>query len=386
MLIAEGDPYNTTKIRESRQNIQDLGYFKKVDLENAQGSAPDRSQININVEEQSTGSLTFGVGFSTSDGALFQTGIQERNLLGEGKILSLDLGVAQRKQTVNLGFTQRYFLDRDLDAGFDIFSTRNDRYKTVNYTAVNTGFALRTNFDYNHETSQNVYYRLDNRRISVKQSTVNYGIQEQEGTDLISTVGQTVSYDVRNSKIQPSDGFLASLSTDFTGLGGTVSYIRGLIRGAYYYNPWSNNILVVGGEMGAMTGIFGRKVNVADRFFLGGSNLRGFTDGGAGPIDPNGDSLGGKTYASQSTELRMPVGVLEEFGANFIIFNDLGYLSGTEEISSYVRDSRKLRASAGAGLSFNTPVGPMLLTIAKPYLQEKYDSDQFFRFDFRSRF
>ncbi len=386
LLIAEGDPYNSTKIRNSRQNVQDLGFFKSVKLENQQGSAPDRSQIGIVVEEQSTGDISLGVGFSTSDGALLQTGIRERNLLGEGRTLSLDLQAAQRRQNVNLGFTERYFMDKDLDAGFDIFSTRSNRQRISAYNSLDSGFILRTNFDYNDTTSQNYFYKLNNRKIYEIQPTASLAIKQQQGANLSSSVGQTISYDTRNSKIDPTDGYITSFNSDIAGLGGDVSFYRGNIRAAAYNNIFNDMVGVMGAEIGAMRGFSGRKVLVSDRFFLGGNNLRGFSDGGAGPVDSNGDALGGRNYATQSTEIRFPLGFFEEVGAKVSIFNDIGYLTSPEEKGATIRDSSKIRAAAGAGLSFKTPIGPMVFSLAKAYSKESYDHDQLFRFDFRSRF
>ncbi len=386
ILLAEGDGFNSAKIRQSRQNIQDLGYFKSVNVDNKPGTAADRSQLDISVEEQSTGEVQLGVGFSTTDGVLLQTGIRERNLLGEGRTLALDLQAAQKRQNGTLSFTEKYFMDKDLEAGFDIFSTRTNRKTLSGYSVLDTGMNLRTGFAYNDTTYQRYYYRLNNRKIYDVDTNASLAVKQQLGRQLTSAIGQTISYDARNSKIDPTDGFYYSLNTDLAGLGGDIGYWKIDNNLAYYNNIFDNLVAVVGAEVGTIHGAFGKKVQISDRFFLGGSNLRGFSDGGVGPVDSLGYSLGGKKYATQSTEARFPLGIFEEIGAKVHIFNDLGYLTDPEEKYDGIRNSKKIRAAAGTGLSFRTPIGPMVFSLAKAYSKENYDNTQLFRFDFRSRF
>ncbi len=131
--LAEGDAFNTAKLRRTRQRIRNLGFFEKVDITNVPGDTPDRTIINVEVQERSTGELSFGVGFSTADGALADVGIRERNLLGRGQDLRLNLTGSQRRQQLDLSFTEPYFLDKNIAAGVDAFKIQRDFQRESSY-------------------------------------------------------------------------------------------------------------------------------------------------------------------------------------------------------------------------------------------------------------
>ncbi|MBL8654640.1 MAG: outer membrane protein assembly factor BamA, partial [Alphaproteobacteria bacterium] len=117
MQLVEGDALNNAKIRRSRERIRALGYFERVDITNTPGDAPDKSVVNVEVQEKSTGEVSFGVGYSSADGPLFDTSIRERNLLGRGQDIRLGGTISGRRQQIDFSFTQPYFLDREMAAG-----------------------------------------------------------------------------------------------------------------------------------------------------------------------------------------------------------------------------------------------------------------------------
>ena len=124
--LAEGDAFNTALLRRSQQRLRNLGFFETVDVTTEQGSAPDKVVIKVKVTEKSTGELSFGAGFSTHGRrARRHPRSRERNLLGRGQDLSANFTVSQRRQQIDVSFTEPYFLDRDLAAGFDLFRTQH---------------------------------------------------------------------------------------------------------------------------------------------------------------------------------------------------------------------------------------------------------------------
>ena len=124
MRLVEGDAFNTNKMQRSKERIKNLGFFKKVETNTAPGSAPDRTVVTVEVEEQSTGELSLGVGFSTTDGPLADITVRERNFLGRGQDLRIGTVVSFRSQQVDLSFTEPYFLDSNMAAGFDLFEVK----------------------------------------------------------------------------------------------------------------------------------------------------------------------------------------------------------------------------------------------------------------------
>ena len=144
--LVEEDAFSSTKLRRSNQRIQNLGFFEKVAMEQVPGSAPDKTVLNVDVQEKSTGALSFGIGFSSTNGALLDFGVRERNLLGRGQDLNLKAILAQRKSQVDLSFTEPYFLDREVYAGFDVFSTKADLQDTSSHDLTTLGTALRAGY------------------------------------------------------------------------------------------------------------------------------------------------------------------------------------------------------------------------------------------------
>src|SRR5262249_10916637 len=160
MRLAEGDAFNASKLRRSRQRIRNLGFFERVEVTNVPADTPDRTVVNVEVQERSTGELSFGIGFSTSDGVLGDTSIRERNLLGRGQDLRLAFTLSQRRQQIALSVTEPYFLDRNIAAGFDLFRIERDFKNESDYKSRSTGFGLRMGYSLTESLTQNWRYRL----------------------------------------------------------------------------------------------------------------------------------------------------------------------------------------------------------------------------------
>src|SRR5215471_11734438 len=163
--VVEGDAFNSSKIRRTRQRIQNLGFFSKVDLKTLPGSSPDRTVVEVNVEEQSTGELSFGAGYSTSEGPVGNVGIRERNLLGRGQDLRLDFVISGARLQLNFSFTEPYFLDQDISAGLDAYRTETDRTSDFTYNEKNLGGGFRFGWDWSEFLRQNVRYHVSDDEI-----------------------------------------------------------------------------------------------------------------------------------------------------------------------------------------------------------------------------
>jgi len=390
MMLAEGDPFNTTKLRRSEQRIKDLGFFERVQVTTQEGSAPDRSVVNVEVTEQSTGEIALGAGFSTADGVLGDFSIRERNLLGRGQDLKFGATISSRRQEYDISFTEPYFLDRDLSAGFDLFRTTRDYQDEASFDENNTGFALRTGFPLTEFLRQRVYYQLQHTEIDEVPDDASVYIKQQEGARTNSLIGQELLYDRRNSRLTPTEGYYGRISTDFSGLGGTTRFARARVGAGYYLPLADDNSWVVSatGEIGVIHNFQDDDLFLADRFFMGGETLRGFSTAGVGPRDlRTDDALGGSRYYRGSVEMSFPLGLPEEFGLKGHAFSDFGTVAGSiVEGDPNVATDESIRVSVGAGVSWRSPFGPIRVDVGVPVLKEDYDKKEIFRFSFGTRF
>ncbi|HAU28488.1 MAG TPA: outer membrane protein assembly factor BamA [Rhodospirillaceae bacterium] len=384
--LAEGDALNSTKLARSEKQVNDLGFFEKVDIHVAPGSAPDQKVIDVKVAEQSTGDMSIGAGYSTTDGMLADFSIHERNLLGKGQDLSLSTTLASEKNEINISFTEPYFMDRDISAGFDIFNIMRDQQDESSYDQKQQGFGLRMSYPLSQNLRQRILYRLERNEITSVDSTASIYIREQEGSRTTSMLGHELTLDTRNSKLAPSEGYLVRMTNDLAGFGGTTHFLRNKIIGIYYYPVSPEWVFSLAGEAGLVWGI-GDDVNIADRYFLGGNSLRGFATGGVGPRDTaTGDSLGGNHYVSGSAELAFPLGLPSELGIKAHVFGDAGTLGSVDSTGATIVDEDALRASIGAGISWRSPMGPIRFDYASALIKEDYDEVENFRFSFGTRF
>ncbi len=384
--LVEGDAFNSTKLQRSQERLQNLGFFKKVEVASNPGSTPDKTAINVNIEEQSTGEFSVGVGFSTTDGPLADIGIRERNLLGEGKDLRVDAVVAQFTQQIDLSFTDPYFLDRNLAAGFDLFEITRDNQIQSQFNQFTIGGAVRAGYQIFDPLRQTLKYTLRQDRIENVQATASPFIQEAQGTRNTSAIGQVLLYDRRDNRNDPTGGYYTSLGNDLAGFGGNVRYFRTVVNGGYFYSFAPQWVLTLSGESGYIIGIR-EKVQLEDRFFIGGDNFRGFQIGGIGPRDSvTGDSLGANMYYLGTVSQGFPVGLPQELGITGRVFTDLGSAFGIDEQGATIADSHSLRLSVGTGVSWASPLGPIRLDLGFPVLRQPFDKSQVFRVSFGTRF
>ncbi len=387
MMVVEGDPFNRSKLAKSERNIRNLNFFETVDVSVSQGSAPDKTVIDIDVQEKSTGELSLGAGFSSTDGPLADVSIRERNLLGKGQDLLLSTTLAGKKSEFRLAFTEPYFLGRDISAGFDAFHTTRDLQKESSYDQTRSGGGLRLGYPLSENWRQTLRYRMENNDIQNVNSTASRFIRDQEGKRTTSAISQRLFYDTRDSSIFATSGMTYWLDTELAGISGDAKYISAK-TGASYFHPITDNVIInILGEGGAIQSYGDADVEINERFFLGGSTLRGFERSGVGPRDSTtDDALGGNFFYRGSVEMTFPLGLPKELGIKGHGFSDFGSLWEIDELGSGLFDSNSIRASAGIGVSWKSPFGPIRLDYAIPYSSENYDKEEKLRFDFGTRF
>lgn len=383
--IQEGDAFNFSKIKDSRRNVENLDYFSKVNIDTVP-TDDNKADINVNVEEKSTGYFNVGVGYSTVNGALVRAGVVENNFRGLGQRLGVDIGVSQRSQEYDLSFTEPYFLGRRLRAGFDLFRTEQDYQDEGSYDSETNGGRLRLGWNYTDDLSQQVRYTLRQDKISNVDEDASIYIKEEEGSYNDSSVGQTIVYDKRDNALYPKEGYFLSFGNDVAGLGGDEKYLKFDAKAYAYYtlaDYYTFKFFVNGGYI---TGYGGKDVRLSNRYYLGGSTLRGFDVAGIGARDKyTKDALGGNWMVYTGGELMFPIG-LDEVGIKGRTFVDMGMLGKPDNLNLRNVDySDTPRVAAGFGFQWLSPMGQIDVDFAFPIVKEKYDETQVFRLNFGTR-
>ena len=393
--LVEGDPFDAEEIREARADIRGLNYFETVDIEVEPGTAEDRAVLTVDVQEKSTGSLSFGLGYATDSGIIGNVALSERNFLGRGQTVRSTVTVAGETQIYDFSFIEPRFLDRDLSLGFRGFFLEDDRSDESSFDQNRAGFNLFSGFPLSEDARIRPSYELVFDEIDISRRA-SPAILADEGDAVTSAPGYRLIYDKRNDTLEPTEGFLMTLDQEFAGLGGDRRFVKssGLAKG--WYSLFDETLVTSAAvEAGALVS-FNDSSRVTERYFLGGQSLRGFRSGGIGPRDLNSDdAIGGNYFASMSLEASFPLGLPEELGVFGGAFVDAGTVWGLDETSFdatefqpavTIDDDPSLRVSAGGLLFIDSPFGPLEFSLGFPIVKEDYDETQLFRFSVGTRF
>jgi outer membrane protein insertion porin family len=406
--LAEGDAFNRLLVEAARKRLRALSFFKTVDIDTQPGSAPDRVIIVVKVEEQPTGELSFGAGYSTSEGVIGDISITERNLMGKGQYVRLGFSGSLERAQVDFSFTEPHFLDRNLAAGFDLFYKEVDFQDVASFSQRDAGGDIRLGFPIADNTQLGLRYKFVNEQIFNVSNNASLAVKESEGTVNVSSVGYTVAYDTRNLPQSPTSGIFASFSQDLAGVGGDVNYIRSVADARGYY-PITNKLTLVGRVQGGnIEGWGGDDVRMTDLFFKGGETIRGFKRAGIGPRDAcedpvtgerihpcSKDSLGGKVYWATTAELRFPFPFIpDNLGMQGAVFVDAGSLFDPSDFAlnavaregSFIFDGSQVRLSSGFSIIWQSPLGPLRADIAQALLKADFDKTEIFRFGASTNF
>jgi outer membrane protein insertion porin family len=370
--IGEGDAYNHVLIERAERRLNGLGYFKKVHIRNEPGSAPDRVIVIVDVEDQPTGNFGVSGGYSTTEGFIGEVSVSESNFMGRGQNVRLSLQAGQRARGVTFSFTEPYFMDQRISAGFDIFAKKSDAYNYSFYGTTSIGGSLRFGVPITEEISFSPHYSIYETTISIPNTSskpyndcsipilgvtpifgtafppnlfyncntngeASLAIKESQGTRLTSLVGYSFAYNSLVNYKNPHNGIHSILSQDIAGAGGDTRFLRttGDIR--YFHEfPYIDDVVGIARLQGGNIFAFGGyRLHVMDNFNLGPSLVRGFAPGGLGPRDisnylsTQGNSLGGTNYVGGSLEVQFPIwGVPKDIGVKGALFVDAGTLWG----------------------------------------------------------
>ena len=380
----ESSWYDGDKIKRSRDRIDRLGYFRDVTVETSDvPGAPDQVDLNVNVVEKPTGSLQLSAGFSSADRLALGFSIKQENAFGSGNYLGVELNTSKYNRTLAFNTVDPYFTSDGISRTIDVYHRTSKPYEDQggNYELVTSGGGLR--FGVPFSELDTVFFGAGLERIQIKPGTnipVAYLAYANRfgytSTSLPLSIGW--SRDDRDSAIAPNSGRLQRVASEL-GVAGDARYLRANYQYQQYIPLNRQFTLAFNGELGWGKGLADRPFPVFKNFYSGGlGSVRGFDQGTLGPRDVTGSSIGGPRKITLNAEVITPFpGAGNDRTLRLFGFVDVGNVFGEEEKIRF----GELRASAGVGLSWISPIGPLRLAIANPV--RKFAGDRIQKLQFQ---
>lgn len=386
----EGDPFNPREIRQAAERIRALGFFKTADVNARPGTQGDQVIVDVNVEEQPTGSLNFGATYSVSDGFGIAVGLTETNFLGRGQALSLNIGGGGDNRNSGFSFVEPAFLDRDLKFRFDLFYNTTNNQNSY-YSTKRFGTQIGFEFPVSEYGRLDLHYKASSDEITSVDANSSTILQADEalGAQITSALGYSYSYDTRIGGLDPNRGVLLRFGQDFAGLGGDITSVTTTALASYQVKAFREEVTLRAELEGGVVMSSGDDTRFLDRF-TGNRKIRGFEPNGIGPRDltvPNRDALGGNYFAVARLEAEFPLGLPEEYGITGGLFADVGSVWGLDNTFGVpVDDSLHLRSSVGFSVFWTTPIGPLRFNFSRVIAKESYDREQNFDLTVSTKF
>jgi outer membrane protein insertion porin family len=380
--ISEGDAYNRALVDRAERRLKNLDFFKSVKIVTEPGSSSDRVILIVDLEEKSTGDFSVSGGYSTTDGALAEVSISERNFLGRGLFAKAAVTYGQYARGYSLSFVEPYLLDYRVALGLDLFQRQQLANNYISYGTKTLGFSPRLGFQLREDLALQLRYSIYQQEISLPNALANCnnnpanpflafnpspawveanGVAQaralgatdasgvglwcysdgeaslpvrkelQGGKTLTSALGYSLNYNTLDNNKNPTDGLLIDFKQDFAGVGGDVSYIKSAADLKYYTPLVADIVGLIHVQGGILNKVGNTELRMLDQFQMGPNLVRGFAPNGIGPRDINpfgtGDALGGTKYWGVSAELQMPFWFLpKEVGLKGSIYADAGNL------------------------------------------------------------
>ncbi|WP_027534055.1 outer membrane protein assembly factor BamA [Bradyrhizobium sp. WSM3983] len=410
--LSEGDAYNRALVDRAERRLKNLDYFKSVKITTEPGSSSDRVTLIVDMEEKSTGDFSVSGGYSTTDGALAEVSVSERNLLGRGLFAKASVTYGQYARGLSLSFVEPYLLDYRIALGFDTYWRQQLSNSYTSYGVTTLGFSPRVGFALREDLSLQLRYSLYQQSITLASAYNNcnnnaanmslafnptpayiqnvlggvdptnstssgvygygcYGDGESSlpvrkelgnGPTWTSALGYTLTYNTLDNTKNPTDGLLVDFKQDFAGVGGDVTYLKTALDTKYYTSLVSEIISVIHLQGGVLSKIGNNDLRMLDHFQMGPNLVRGFASNGIGPRDityasfgATGDALGGTKYWGASMELQMPFWFLpKEVGLKGAVYADAGSLWGYQGPTSWTATGEvNTKACPTCGLQYD---------------------------------
>ncbi len=387
LLVAPGQIYDSVRADVSKDRLENLQYFEKVDISPQDTNVPNRKNMVVTVEEKRTGSITFGAGFSSVDSLLGFVEITQGNFdlfnfpyfTGGGEKFRVRLQYGLERQDAEIEFKEPWFLEQRLSLGYNLFY-HNATYLSSYYNERNFGASVSLARAFGQFWSGSVTYTLQDFDLYNFAGNSSPQLLMERGWRTDSSITLGMSYDTRDSVLLSRHGMHADFSAEFAGgplLGQTNIYKFQADAQKYILLPYDMILTLAGATGDADFYNTSTEVPLFDRFFLGGSrSIRGFGNRDIGPHDINNEPLGGDTMAYTNVELTFPI-MDRVRGA---VWTDAGFLDARS--FHYTDAIVNGDAAAGVGLRLNLPIGPLRLDYGIPYKDEGWNHNDTGKFSF----
>lgn len=383
--LKPGDPFNSVEMETTQKRLQNLNYFSQVDASGTPGGSGYRD-LNVQVEEKKTGSVSFGLGFSSIDSIVGYVNLEQTNFdlfnpwkfTGGGQRFSTNLRVGSERTDFRISLVEPWFLDQKLSLGGDLYY-QSARYLSDVYDQTNAGGSIFLRKPIGEKSFIKGDYRLESIEIDVDSDVTPASLfYDQDGDHIRSALGLEYVYDSRDALVNPRHGHKVEAGVVFSGgpIGGDVDTYSINLNGIKNWNFFYDTILTVSGQLSTVDAHSGEEVPVFDRLALGGArNLRGFEFRDVGPRDAETNEVfGGQTLGFMSVEYTVPV-IESVRGA---VFYDMGFVNE----DSWDFSPSDLYNDVGIGVRLNLPFGPLALDYAIPLESPDNEADQGGQFNF----
>ncbi|MBV1866828.1 MAG: outer membrane protein assembly factor BamA [Marinosulfonomonas sp.] len=387
----EGDTFNPREIREAADRIRDLGLFTSSNVQARGGTDEDQVIVDVEVEEGLTGSLGFGMSYDTSGGVGVTANFSEKNLLGRGQTLNLDINAGLDNTSGGITFIEPYFMGRNLKFSFT-GQFRQTEYDYTDYDTQSILFRPGFEFPVSENGRLGVNFTLSKDKIfNVDAGSSVVLMNEAASGDVFGTsVGYSYSYDTRRGGLSPTSGLLLRFGQDFGSQDNGGSFIKTTATASYHKQILNEEVTLTATFEGGALLRSGGDSRLTERFFLSSNQMRGFAPAGLGPRDlgaANEDALGGNYFAVARFEADFPLGLPEEYGIMGGVFLDVGTVWGLDDtLGGAIDDSLHIRSSAGVSIFWTTPIGPLRFNFSRAINKESYDETQNFNLTVSTRF
>ncbi len=389
LAVAPGDLYDTVKVDASQARLRGLGYFSKVEIFPSDSLDDGVKDVNVIVEEQHTGSLQFGAGFSSIDNLVGFAEVRQSNFdltnwpsfTGGGQKFRLRAQFGTERADALISLTEPWFLDKKLELSTEAYF-RQASFVSDEYDQQNVGGSVGMRWPVGDFSYLSARYRLEQITIDDVDNNASEIIRQEEGDSLRSMLSSAFVWDTRDDLYLPRTGEKVEIGARVAGgfLGGDVDIYGWGLEATKYWNGPFDTIFLLEGELAFVDSFSGGdRVPIFDRLYLGGANdLRGFDYRDVGPKDENGEPIGGLSLGRATAEMTFPI-ISRVRGA---VFYDIGYVSaGSYEFGDDVN------SNVGVGVRLDLPIGPIRLDLGFPIQTDEFnDSDAQFNFNVGYRF
>ncbi|MEO5699768.1 MAG: outer membrane protein assembly factor BamA [Casimicrobiaceae bacterium] len=383
MRQLEGAWFDSSRIERSKVRIRRLGFFEDVNIETPPvPGATDQTDVDVTVVEKATGNLLAGVGYSSSDGIVFNASVSQQNIFGSGNALIASLNTSKINRTISLAFTEPYWTVDGISRTLELYQKNIDpttRLVVSQYSSSTIGTAATFGVPITETDSVNFGGRYEHTKLTLLNESppVYLDFANKFGlvTDsIIGTIGW--ARDTRDDIIYPSKGRLQSVLLEVGLPPGDLHYYKFNYLHQWFTPVYGGLVLTVRGDFGYGGGYSGRPLPFFKAFFGGGvGSVRGYETSSLGPQDIFGNAIGGRRKIVGNVEMYYPI-IRGDKAVRLSAFADAGQIYADGKQPQF----ESFRYSAGVGLAWNSPIGPLKFSYGVPLKTEVGDRLQRFQF------